>query len=279
MGIVDFILNLAGLLMWLNWRANRFDPLVKRLPTTLMGTLRPAAPKRLRRWHLLAFVAILLLLRAVIYWWIGSQMNWSGKLNLGIVVLYFADNSHWSGFCHMLLFSFYSFGVMLGGFYTCLLSLSLLAGPPPIHGLVKIPLGRIDGWPGWIKVLLPFFVTAVLWLLTSWLLERMDILPAAIVAARVQQSLVLGLSTYLLWQFPLGAVLLLHLLNSYIYFGKHPLWNYVTVTSQTLLRPFKKIPLRAGKVDIAPLVVLALLFLISTLVRHGLIWLYGRLPL
>ena len=31
MGYVDFILNLAGLLLWLNWRSDRFDPLVKRL--------------------------------------------------------------------------------------------------------------------------------------------------------------------------------------------------------------------------------------------------------
>ncbi len=26
MGIVDFILNLAGLLLWLNWRAEKADP-------------------------------------------------------------------------------------------------------------------------------------------------------------------------------------------------------------------------------------------------------------
>ena len=57
MGYVDFILNLAGLLLWLNWRSIRFDPLVKRTPATLMGTLRPAAPKKLRRWHLLVLLA------------------------------------------------------------------------------------------------------------------------------------------------------------------------------------------------------------------------------
>ena len=57
MGIVDFILNLAGLLLWLNWRSNRFDPLVKRLPATLMGTLRPAAPKRLRSCVIIASLA------------------------------------------------------------------------------------------------------------------------------------------------------------------------------------------------------------------------------
>ena len=60
MGYVDFILNLAGLLLWLNWRSVRFDPLAKRTPATLMGTLRPAAPKKIRRWHLLAVIAGLL---------------------------------------------------------------------------------------------------------------------------------------------------------------------------------------------------------------------------
>ena len=71
MGYVDSILNLAGLLLWLNWRTIRFDPLEKRTPATLMGTLRPAAPKKIRRWHLLAVIAGLLVLRAAAYRWIG----------------------------------------------------------------------------------------------------------------------------------------------------------------------------------------------------------------
>jgi uncharacterized protein YggT (Ycf19 family) len=278
MGYVDFILNLAGLLLWLNWRSNRFDPLVKRLPATLMGTLRPAAPKRLRRWHLLAILAGLLLLRALIYWWIGSQKNLAGKVNLGVVVLWFSNSSHWSGFCHMLLFSFFSFGLMLGIFYVCLLPLSLLAGPPPMQALVAIPLGRVDGWPRWAKAILPFFVTAILWELASWLLGRLQILPPVSPACRFQQSLVIAASSYLLWQFPLGAILLLHLLNSYIYFGKHPLWNYARVTSQKLLQPLGKIPLRLGKVDFAPLLLLALLFLAAELAARGSNWLYARLP-
>ena len=102
MGIVDFILNLAGLLLWLNWRSNRFDPLIRRPPATLMGTLRPADPRKLRRWDLLVFLATLLLLRAVIYWWIGRETNWSGKLNLGVVVPCFSSASHWMGFCRMV---------------------------------------------------------------------------------------------------------------------------------------------------------------------------------
>jgi uncharacterized protein YggT (Ycf19 family) len=278
MGYVDFILNLAGLLLWLNWRSNPFDPLLKRVPATLMGTLRPAAPKRLRRWHLLAFIVALLFLRAVIYWWIGSQTNWSGKLNLGVVVLWFSSNAHWSGFCHMLIFSGFSFGVALGIFYACLLPLSLLAGPQPMHGVVKIPLGRIDGWPRWVKILLPFFATAILWELAGWFLTGQGILPPVSPACRFQQSLVIAAGSYLLWQFPLGTILLLHLLNSYIYFGKHPFWSYVSATAQTLLRPLKKIPLQAGKVDFAPLLALAFLFLAAELAARGLNHLYARLP-
>ena len=44
MGLIDFILNLAGLLMWIKWRSTLFDPLNKRTPATLIGTLRRAAP-------------------------------------------------------------------------------------------------------------------------------------------------------------------------------------------------------------------------------------------
>jgi uncharacterized protein YggT (Ycf19 family) len=273
MAYVDLILNLAGLLLWLNWRSDRFDPLVKRLPATLMGTLRPATPKKLRSWHLLTFIAGLLLLRAVIYWWLGSAANWTGKLDLGVVVLSF--RSDW--FVRILAFSFFSFGLTLGIFYACLLPLSLLAGPQPVHGLVKIPLGCVDGWPRWAKIFLPFAVTAIVWWLASWLLVRLQILPSAALAYRFQQSLIIGAGSYLLWKFPLGAILVLHLLNSYVYFGRHPFWKYVSVTAQTLLLPLKKIPLQLGKMDFAPVLALALLFFAAELAGRGLNLLYARL--
>ena len=195
MGYVDLILNLAGLLLWLNWRSLRFDPLVKRTPATLMGTLRPAAPKKLRRWHFLLFIAGLLLLRALIYYWIGSAANWTGKLDFGSVVL--SCRSDW--FARIMGFSFFSFGLTLGIFYICLLPLSLLAGPEPIHGLVKIPLGRVDGWPRWAKIVLPFLAGALFWWLASWVFNWLQILPKLVSPAeRFEQSLVIGLGSYLL---------------------------------------------------------------------------------
>ena len=275
MSLIDFILNLAGLLLWLNWRSVRFDPLGKRTPATLIGTLRRAEPQRWRRWHLLAALGGLLLLRALFYWQIGSAAHWTGTLNLSVITLSFRSDF----FARMLWFSIFSFGLTLGVFYLWLLLLSILAGPEPIHRLVRMQLGRIDGWPCGVKLLLPLAITATFWWLASWLLTWLQIIPQPVSAAhRIEAALIVGLNSYLVWKYLIGALLALHLLNSYIYFGKHPFWSYVNAEARTLLSPLRAVPLQAGKVDFAPVVGLALVFLAAELAGRGLFFLYGRLP-
>jgi hypothetical protein len=276
MNIVDFILNLAGLLLWLNWRSLRFDPLGKRTPATLIGTLRRAEPRRLRRWHLLAALGGLLLLRAVLYWQIGSGAGWAaGSLDLGATTLFFRSDS----FNRMLFFSIFSFGLTLGVFYLWLLLFSILAGPEPFHRLVRMQLGPIDRLSRGIKFFLPLMFTALLWWLASWPLAWLAIVPQPVSAAhRIEESLVIGLGSYVAWKYAAGVLLALYLLNSYVYFGKHPFWSYVTTEAQTLLRPLRAAPLRAGRADFAPVVGLALVFLIAELAERGLAALYLRLP-
>jgi uncharacterized protein YggT (Ycf19 family) len=280
MGYVDFILNLAGLLLWLNWRSLPFDPFNKRTPATLVGTLRRAAPSHFRRWHLLAAVGVLLVLRATIYWWIGPAAHWNGRLDLGMISLSFRSDL----LLRMLLFSILSFGVTLAVFYLWLLLFSLLTQPTerngPIHRLVRMIMGGIDGWPNWAKIISPFATVTLLWWPASWPLAELEIIPKPVSAAhRIEESLVIGLGSYLAWKFIAAALLILHLLNTYIYFGRHPLWNYVNATSQTLLSPLRKIPLRVGKVDFAPVVGIALIFFAAELGERALAWFYTRLPL
>lgn len=276
MGIIDFILNLAGLLLWLNWRSLRFDPLGQRTPATLIGTLRRAEPQRLRRWHLPAALGGLLFLRAVLYWQIGSGVGWAaGKLNLGVIELSFRSDH----FIPILLFSFFSFGLTLGVFYLWLLLFSILDGPEPFHRLVRMQLGPIDRWPRWLKFSLPLALAAASWWLASWVLAWLAIVPPPVSAAhRIEESLIIGLGSYLAWKYAAGALLILHLLNSYIYFGKHSFWLYVTAEAQTLLRPLRAVPLRAGKADFAPVVGIVLVFLFAELAERGLAALYARLP-
>jgi uncharacterized protein YggT (Ycf19 family) len=278
MALIDFILNLAGLLLWLNWRSVRFDPLGRRTPATLIGTLRRAEPRRLRRWHLLAALGGLLLLRAVLYWQIGAGVGWAaGKLNLGIIELSFRSDS----FGRILLFSIFSFGLTLGVLYLWLLLLSILAGPEPLtfHRLVRMPLGGMDRWARGVKFLLPLMVTATFWWLASWLLAWLQVIPPLVSPVhRIEESLVIGLGSYLAWKYLIGVLLVLHLLNSYIYFGKHPFWAYVNAEAQTLLSPLRLVPLQAGKADFAPVVGIVLVFLAAELAGRGLVLLYGKLP-
>ena len=304
MGIVDFILNLAGLLLWLNWRSLSLDPLGKRKPATLIGTLRRAGPQHLRHWHLLAVIGLLLLVRAVFYWQIGlvSKPVWAGTLDLGIIAPSFLSNS----FGRMCLYSVFSFGLMLVVIYLWLWLLSILAGPEPMHGLVRMQLGAADRWPRRIKLFLPLLATALLWWLASWVLEWCGIIPRpASTAHRIEQSLLIGLGSYLVWKFLIAALLALHLLNSFIYFGKHPFWNYINAAAQTLLQPVRgavSALVRAGasllpgrsrgqanKVNFSPawklartllldVAGIALVFLLAGLAERGLISVYGRLP-
>jgi len=300
--LTDFILNLAGLLLWLNWRSIRFDPLGKRTPATLIGTLRRAEPRRGRRWHLLAALGGLLVLRAGVYRLFGPAAHWTGNLGLGVITLSFRSDI----FVRMLLFSIFSFGLTLGVFYLWLLLLSILAGPEPLHRLVRMQLGWIDRWPRWLKLFLPLAATAGLWWLASWPLVWLAIIPPPVSAAhRLEEALVIGLGVYPVWKYAAGALLVLHLLNSFIYFGKHPFWNYVNVTAQTLLRPVRAAlrvlwravssplprtsPLRAENVNFSPalkialellldVVGIALVFLLAEFAGWGLGSLYPRLP-
>jgi uncharacterized protein YggT (Ycf19 family) len=274
--IVDFILNLAALLLWIGWRASQFDPLNKRTPATLMGTLRPAAPKNFQRWHFLILIAALIFLRAIFYWQVGSALKpiWVAHLNLMVTDLSFFSN--WFGI--ILLFSFLSFARALGIFYLWLLLLSILSGPQPIHRLVRMQLGRADNWPVKIKIFLPFIFLGLIWFAASRAFARLQLIPASIsFIHQLEQSVIIALASYLVWKFLIAALLILHLLNSYIYFGKNPFWNYINAAAQNLLSPLKKIPLQIGRVDFAPVLVIAIIFFLAEFLEQMLVRLYARI--
>ena len=142
-----------------------------------------------------------------------------------------------------------------------------------------------------MKLLLPFLITAVTWWVLSWVLVYFGIVPKPVSAAhRFEQACVIGLGSYLAWKYLIAAVLGLHLLNSYIYFGRHPFWSYVTAIAQQLLRPLRVLPLRFGRIDFAPIVAMALILFLAEVIEQGvnlsshwrlpgLLDLYKRLPL
>ena len=276
MGLIDSILNLAGLLLWLNLWSVRFDSLVQPTAKTLAGTLRRADSSGSNRWKSLAGLAALLILRPVFYREIGDALSWTPTLNLAAVALPF--RSEFLG--QMFLFSLFSFGITLAVYYLWLVFLALVnrrvADADPFQQLVHAQLGRIVRWPWLLQWLLPLLLAGASWLVFHPLLVRWEIIPGSRSTSQlVRQSALIGLGAYLPLKYLIGVFLFTHLLASYVYLGNHPVWNFVNVTARNLLAPLRWVPLRLGKVDFAALAGIVLVFLAAEFVLHWLPKLYA----
>jgi uncharacterized protein YggT (Ycf19 family) len=267
MGLIDFILNLAGVLLWLGWRSVHFDPLVRTTPATLIGTLRRAEPRRLKGWQFLVGLALLLVLRALLYRQIGSAVDWTPKLDLFFVMLAFPSDA----FPPVLLFSVLSFLRILAICYFWVLTLVIinrsLADSDPLQKMLRLQLGFVARWPRFVQALLPLVVVAGVWMALHPLLARLGIgAPVRSIAHLAEQGMLIGLAVYLTLQYVLPVFLLLHLVASYVYLGSSPLWDFIGATASSLLAPLSRLPLRIGRVDLAPLVgVILILFLLHWL--------------
>jgi uncharacterized protein YggT (Ycf19 family) len=273
MSLVDLILNIVGLLLWLNWRG----VVVKPLPApgaTLISTLRPAGPPP-RRWPSLVALALLLILRAVFYWQIGPPVDWVPRMPLGPTTLSFSSNFPE----RIFLFSFLSFGTTLGVFYLWLLILSLVTSEADVgRRVVRAHLGALDRLPALLKIILPLLVAGAAWCALHPLLSRLGIAPATASSWRlVGQGAVIGLAVYLTLKFLLLGLFALHIVISYVYLGEFSFWRFVNSTTRALLRPLEWIPLRAGKIDLAPVVAMAVVFVGAELSQRGLTRLYEKL--
>jgi hypothetical protein len=279
MSLIDLILNLAGLILWLVWRSLGGPPAPRGAPGMLSGTLQRAESKR-RGWKWPAGLAALLVFRGVLYRQIGSAVNWTPSIPLGAIVVAFRSDLK----DRILLFSLLSFLVSLGILYSGLLLLSLLNSKLPDNNptqrWVRSNLGRIDRFPAWLKLLLPWLVLTAAWLAVSPLLSALDIIPAPRSAGHLlQQAAVIGLGSYFSWKYVVAGVLLLHIVNSYVYLGNDPFWSYLGPTAKTLSRPLGFLPLRAGKLDFAPVCLMIIVFFLCEAADRGLSRLYAQLPL
>jgi uncharacterized protein YggT (Ycf19 family) len=278
--LIDFLLNLAGLLLWLNSRSRRFDPLVQTTPASLTSALKRAEPLRLRSWHFLLGLIGLLGLRALFYWLIGPAVNWIPHVQLGAIAISFRSDR----FELMLLFSVLSFGLTLAVFYLWLLLLSLINGhsadADPVQRLVRWHLGWVDRWPWPVKLVLPLLLAALLWLVLNPVLIQFKLIqPGRSAGYQIEQALVIALGAYLSWKYLIGGLLLLWLISAYVYLGNHAFWKFVSLTGRNLLVPLRWAPLRVGRIDLAPLVAICLVFLTAGFAERGLTALYRRLLL
>jgi uncharacterized protein YggT (Ycf19 family) len=225
--------------------------------------LRRIESPRFKRSHFLIALGILLLVRAVFYGVVGPAINWTPKLNLVIVTLAFPSHVFFS----VLLFSALSFIRVAIIFYFWLLALSIInrnrGEADPLQKMLLQQLGRVARWPIWAQLIAPVFIVAALWVILH------PVLIYANVVSRVQsslhlieQGLLVGMGIYFSLKFLLPAFLFVYLIATYVYLGKSLLWDFIALTSVNLLKPFERLPLAIGKVDLKPILAIILILLL-----------------
>jgi uncharacterized protein YggT (Ycf19 family) len=264
--IVNAILNLAGLLLWVNWCASRLDPLARPTASTLVGTLRKTDPARARarHWAFLLILAGLLGLRALFYWQAGPALGWTPRLVLAATALPFRSDF----LDRTLLFSGLSFVSALGVLYVWLLFLCVVNRGVPdadrFQRFVRQHLGRLSRWHWTLQLFLQIALVALVWFALRPLLARVQAVPAAPSSAWwLAQGVCVWAGWFLTVKYLVAAFLLGHLVNSYVYLGNQPAWEFVSATAGNLLQPLRWLPLRVGRVDFAPVAGIALVFLLD----------------
>jgi len=263
MSSVDFILNIVGLLLWFNWRGARFDPFNRGMPATLTGTLRRAEPLRFKQWFLPIILIALLAIRALFYAQLGPAVAWTPALDLGAVSLSFRSDRQ----NLMFLFSGLGFLRTLAIFYFWLIFLVVINrnadALDPLLRLIRLHLGFVGSWPWLVQLLILPFIAAVGWAALSPLLAQTGIIsPVRDYGRLAMQGFVIGGGLFFSLKYVIPLLLLLYLIASYVYFGKNALWDFVNLSARSCLAPASRLPLQIGKVDLAPLLAIVVVFLL-----------------
>jgi uncharacterized protein YggT (Ycf19 family) len=280
MSLIDWMLNLAGLILWLGWRNS--SPVGKRRPSgiSIAATVKQMETARPRTWLLPLCLLALITLRSFFYWHIGSALDWTPRLPLAVVVLPFRSDF----FSRIFLFSFLSFALFLATFYFGLFLLSAvnrsIPDSDPVQRWLRTQLGWVEKAPAAVLMIMPILLSGVAWAALSPLLVWMGLLPQPASGAHLmQQAIVVGLGSILVWKYLLVALLVLRIANDYVFLGDLAFWRFVNATSHNLLRPISWLPLRMARADFAPVAAVILVMVLFELGGHGLSHLYRRLPL
>ncbi len=278
LGLINLILNVTGVLLWVRWREEMLLSSRRAGRGTLLGTLKKAAGAPVSRWGWLGVLAGLVVVRALGYWQMGSAVRWTPSIDLGAIVISFRSDL----LGRMLWFSVCSMGVFIAAFYFWLYLISAanrkVSDSDPLQNRVRAHLGGVERWPAGLKLLLPFLLTAMLWVVLGQLLPWLGYpMPKCTLRQTLQQAPIFGLAGFLTWKYLIAGLLVLHLVSSYVFLGNAPFWSFVNVTSRNLLRPIGWLPLRVGRIDLTPLVGAALVLFLGELAARGLPHLYERL--
>jgi hypothetical protein len=276
MVIIDLLLNLAALLMWVSWRGIRGGEAAGSAGT-ILGNLRPAGVRQGNRRHYLWMLGGLLLVRALVYRQVGPSLPWHPVWSLGPATVAFRSDYS----LRMFGFSALDFLTMLLFWYTGIAGILAVNRPPGdrdgLTRALRAQSGFLGGLPGGVLLVMVCVMAGLLWAGVGWLAAGQGMVPPLRSGQHLLQQSVLvvvGQLCVLRWWF--AAILLLHLLNLYVYVGNHVFWDFIQNTGSHLCRPFSFF--RIGQADLSPIPTVLVCWTIPTMAAAGMPWLKPWLP-
>lgn len=272
MNLIDWILNLAGLFLWIDWRTGRAAQRPAKV-ISLASALRETGRRRSKGWSSLAGLVGLLLLRPFVYRSLGSSLEWTPVMDVLALSLPFRSDL----IDRMFVYSTLSFCLTLGSFYSILLFLSAPPSKAPesevLRRFLRAQLSFLDKLPWFAKMLLPFAGVALFWSGLVPALTRFGIMPAVPRPSILwAQAGIIALASVILWSWFFVILFLLQCVNTYVYLGAHPFWTFVSEVSAGFLKPLSF--LRWGKFDASPFAAIILLVAAAELLRPWVVQLF-----
>lgn len=254
MNIIDWILNVAGVFLWIDWRSGPIGR--PRSVLSIASTLRPTSRGAAQGLGSLAALLAILLIRPFFYYSLGPAVNWTAALNFLAISIPMRSDL----LARMFLYSTLSFAIALGFYYSWLFLLAAVNRPKGaasdedvMNRFVRGQLGWLDRIPWWLKIFIPSIVAALGWAGLALLFMHLGLLPEMQNpdALRAQAG-AFAIAAVLTWKWLLVFIFLVHMLNLYVYLGTHPAWTYLSGTARKLLSPLSF--LQIGKFDVSPII-------------------------
>src|SRR5688500_5904850 len=165
MNIINWILNIACVFLWIDWRSGRTGRPQSVL--SIASALRSTARDSTRGLGSVAALMAILFFRPFVYYSIGFAIIWTVSLNfLAVAIPWHSDL-----LSRMFLFSPIRSAITLGISYSWLLLLAAVNRPTGtaaaeevMHRLIRGQLGLLFRIPWLLKPLLPSFIAAISWM-------------------------------------------------------------------------------------------------------------------
>lgn len=276
---LDWMVDLAGLFLWLGWRGFGAVPVSARPALTLASNLRPAGRRDSHSRWALPGLLLLLFCRAWIHHEFPSRFAEAAVWSPGAVAVTFRSDL----FGRMLVFSVLSWLLLTLQVY---LAMAVFAGlrrkaaeADPITRSLRAELGWLARWPGFLGALPVLSVIGILWAAGAGSLAELGLIPPLRSEGhRYQQALVvaLGLLPSLKWS--LTAACLMRFLLDHVYLGSSAFWDFAQVVGGRLCSWLSWMPLRIGAIDFRPLFAAGAFWAAAYFLEGAVPRLFQRLP-